>query len=416
MLSARKINHKITLSYIIAVAILVLLSSSVFLSFSYVLKQNEASAALVNISGQQRMLSQRTALFSTQLVTETSPSKRLHIRKELNQTVKKMLHNHALLTRGSIQSKIPLEKSETIHEMYYSSINVHQQVTHYIQSVTQLLKANEANLTPNNANYLYIQRQFTPLLKDLNTVVSQYQKEGEQQVSSTKQMGLWLWLAIILALILQIQLIFRPMSREVSGAMQEREKYEEKLEYEVKQQTEKLVQANIKLNKLSNTDPLTGLRNRRSLEQKLQQTHKKFTEKEIPYAIAVIDIDYFKILNDSYGHDCGDKVLQKFAENLMYFLDDQTTIARYGGEEFVILLPNCDTHSAAETINKLLDQISKMPTRCENNQISISFSAGIIGTDDFNKVEVQELLRLADIALYEAKDNGRKQVVVYQTH
>jgi len=413
MLSNISLNHKITVRYLIAVAFIALLSTSTYLSFSYLLKNNETTAAIINISGKQRMLSQRTALFTKQLVSAKSSVEIEEIKSLLAQAVDMMQTGHLALISGSTELHIPQKHSKDIHDMYFGELQMDRRVTAYIEAIQKLLSSPVNTLNTDHLDYIYIDKHFNPLLVDLNNIVTQYQKEGEESVRTIQNMELFLWLLTLLILLLEIQLIFRPMNKQVSKALEERENYEHRLEKEIKKQTKKLVEANIKLNKLSNTDPLTGLRNRRGLQSKLNKLHRLYTENNNGYSLAIIDLDFFKNLNDTYGHDCGDTVLKKIADALIYSLDEETIISRFGGEEFVLLFPNCDDFTALQILEKLKENISQMEIKCEENLINVTFSAGITSTENFSKIESTELLSLADIALYQAKGAGRNQIRTY---
>jgi len=414
MLSNISLNHKITVRYLIAVALIALLSTGSYLSFSYLLKNNETTAAIINISGKQRMLSQRTALFSKQLVAANSSVEIDEIKSQLAQTVEMMQTGHLALISGSTDLHIPHHHSKVIHDMYFGELQIDKRVKMYIQAIQKLLSSPANTLNTAHPDYLYIDEHFNSLLEDLNNIVTQYQKEGEESVRKIQQMEFFLWLLTLFILLLEIQLIFRPMNKQVLKALGERETYEKRLEKEIKKQTKKLVDANIQLNKLSNTDPLTGLRNRRGLEGKLRKFHRLYTDNKNGYSLAIIDLDFFKKLNDNYGHDCGDAVLKKIADALMYYLDEETIISRFGGEEFVLLFPNCDDLTTFNILEKLKEKISQMEIKCEDKLIQVTFSAGITSTENFSNIESNELLSLADIALYQAKGAGRNQIRTYR--
>lgn len=415
MYSSNAISQKITLRYLLAVGFIAILSSSAYFSFSYLSNTNEATAAVVNISGKQRMLSQRVALYSHQLIREPSTKRRLLIKAQLQDAMQLMTKGHQALTQGSIELNIPKEHSQVIHNMYFGELNMDERTLKYIKAVQNLLVTEAKNLTFENTDYLYIEQHFNALLTDLNNIVSQYQKEGEQSVQTIKKLELYLWLLTLLILILEIQFIFRPMAKEVTKALIERERYQAKLEQAVKEKTEELVKANINLNKISNTDPLTGLKNRRSLETKLQEFHNRFIQKKAHYSVVIIDLDCFKKLNDNYGHACGDMVLIKLAEVLTHFLDEKCVISRYGGEEFLILIPDYDSKKAFETINKIREIMAETFFECNEQKINISFSAGLSNSEHYHDIENSELIRFADIALYNAKKSGRNQVKDYKS-
>lgn len=405
---AALLNH-VRLRYWLAVLFIALLSSSAYFSFSYMLNQNATSAAIINISGKQRMLSQRTALLTSQLV-HASAQESSHLKKTLLETVSLMESDHQALIHGSKNLNIPEQHSEEIHQMYFGKMNIDSRLRAYINAIHNLIAAPTDELTPSNHNYQYIKSNYTPLLNDLNTIVNRYQYEGEKRVQDIKQMELWLWLTTLLILLLEIQFIFRPMSREIAANLNKRDDYEHQLEEQVKQQTQKLKKANQVLFELSNTDPLTGLKNRRAIEKQLAENHHNLERNKQHYSLAIIDIDHFKTLNDQYGHSCGDEVLKKLAVTLTYYLDQNSHIARWGGEEFLIVLPECNLQTAYQVLETLRQETEKNTLNCNNQKIKVTFSAGVASTEQHQYSSTQELFQQADLALYAAKADGRNQV------
>ncbi|QCU90863.1 diguanylate cyclase [Thiomicrorhabdus sediminis] len=410
MLSTQSLSQKITLHYALAVFILALLSTSVYLAFSYLIAKNQASAAVINISGQQRMLSQRAALFASQLVLAKVPSEQERIRQSLANTIETMALNHQTLTQGNDALNIAAEHSDAIKRLYFGDSYLDARVKKYLNHLQSLLELNRPQLSSRNHHYLYIERQFTPLLIDLDRVVFQYQLEGEANVALIGQAEQALWLITLFILMLEVKFIFRPMKREVQEALIERDAYETRLQEDVEKKTRALKKANQKLNKLSNTDALTGLRNRRSLEHKLKQFYRGYLSHHQSYTLAIIDLDHFKQLNDRYGHKCGDQVLQHISDTFMNGLTSEDIIARYGGEEFVVLMPNCGIHSAQHKIEQLLAQIKQQPLQCEKQSIYISFSAGLAEAKHTRSEDEYDIFKQADQALYRAKKQGREQV------
>jgi diguanylate cyclase (GGDEF)-like protein len=152
---------------------------------------------------------------------------------------------------------------------------------------------------------------------------------------------------------------------------------------------------------LSRTDPLTGLLNRRAFTETVSDFNT-------PYAIAVIDIDRFKSINDSYGHGAGDLVLVEVANELRLALGE-ATLARTGGEEFAVAIPDRGRDAAQEMLEKARKVLEKRVFTIGNQQISVTFSAGLSragGERGFSS-----MLSDADKALYLAKAAGRNRVV-----
>jgi diguanylate cyclase (GGDEF)-like protein len=151
------------------------------------------------------------------------------------------------------------------------------------------------------------------------------------------------------------------------------------------------------------TDGLTGLLNRRSLEAAVEELSGLST----PFALAMADLDHFKRLNDTYGHEVGDRALRMFANVLRSSLRSEDLVARYGGEEFVLVLPERSMIDAATTLNRIRDGLSEASQRGGTPPFTASF--GLADTGDGTALE--EILRVADSRLRAAKMLGRDRVV-----
>lgn len=162
------------------------------------------------------------------------------------------------------------------------------------------------------------------------------------------------------------------------------------------------------------TDFLTGLKTRGYFEQQLELEIKRSERKKTHFALLMIDIDYFKPLNDRYGHHVGDQVLRDVAALLMKDMRDIDTVARYGGEEFVIILPETTAPEAllvAHRLRRAVEQarfFAGSPGQVEHLTISVG-----IAVFDVDAQFKRELIECADAALYQAKSRGRNQVVLY---
>jgi two-component system cell cycle response regulator len=165
------------------------------------------------------------------------------------------------------------------------------------------------------------------------------------------------------------------------------------------------------LKEFSNTDILTGLNNRRKLKSKLSQAFYKHSRHNNPFSILFFDIDFFKSINDNYGHDNGDIVLVNLAESLQNSIRETDSAYRYGGEEFIIVMEDTLLHEADEFADRFRHVIEKTPiTLNTNNDIHITISIGVASLTP-NIKSIDELIALADTRMYLAKESGRNRVV-----
>ncbi|WP_137135106.1 PleD family two-component system response regulator [Rhizobium sp. FKY42] len=162
---------------------------------------------------------------------------------------------------------------------------------------------------------------------------------------------------------------------------------------------------------LAVTDGLTGLHNRRYLDNHLKTLFNRAAARSRPLSVCITDIDRFKSVNDTYGHDAGDEILREFARRIRSTVRGADLACRYGGEEFVVVMPDTDAHSAASIAERLRGIIEAAPFALPSGgSLQITASLGIASYTA--GVETPEqLLKNADRALYEAKNSGRNRVV-----
>ena len=157
-------------------------------------------------------------------------------------------------------------------------------------------------------------------------------------------------------------------------------------------------------------DPLTGVLNRRGMDIVLPREVARARRVNAPLSVGMVDLDHFKHINDTFGHQAGDRVLVHMTELMRSVLRETDLIVRYGGEEFLVILPDTDMQGARLVLDRLQDIVVKSPVIHEGRRISVGFSAGVAQfRDDDNGAT---LVLRADRALQSAKRGGRSQVVL----
>ncbi|MCM3633812.1 MULTISPECIES: histidine kinase N-terminal 7TM domain-containing diguanylate cyclase [Paenibacillus] len=183
---------------------------------------------------------------------------------------------------------------------------------------------------------------------------------------------------------------------------------------------EDLYEANRKLEEIAVTDALTECYNRRYLMQFLEVELVKNIKEQLPFTIIIFDLDYFKLINDAYGHLNGDTVLVHTARKVKSLLGSKDRLARYGGEEFIVYMPELSALEAHRKAEQIKNEIENQLVWIEDaeDHISVTISVGIVTIDNYeqfkvtdSKVFLQEIMNLADTALYEAKYKGRNLIV-----
>lgn len=185
----------------------------------------------------------------------------------------------------------------------------------------------------------------------------------------------------------------------------------EELEQRVAARTLELEEANKKLKELSDTDQLTGLKNRRYLNQYLDKEVTRAARYSHHIAVLLIDIDYFKAVNDNYGHLVGDDCLSEVAKRISSQMRWPTDLAaRYGGEEFCIVLPETDLDGAKTVAERIRESVCHTKVDTREMVLDVSVSIGVCAAVPVSPDLVNEMVAKADEALYKAKDNGRNRV------
>jgi two-component system cell cycle response regulator len=163
---------------------------------------------------------------------------------------------------------------------------------------------------------------------------------------------------------------------------------------------------------LAVTDGLTGLNNRRYLDKHMKLLYERAIARERPLSLCITDIDRFKSVNDTYGHDAGDEVLREFAARIRSTVRGADLACRFGGEEFVVVMPDTSPETAAAVAERLRMVIESQPFRLRQAGISLTITASLgISSTEWGAQSPEQLLKQADRALYEAKHGGRNRVV-----
>jgi diguanylate cyclase (GGDEF)-like protein len=162
-------------------------------------------------------------------------------------------------------------------------------------------------------------------------------------------------------------------------------------------------------------DELTGAFNRKHFNQVMKQLICDFKRTERVFSLALIDLDYFKKINDTYGHLIGDEVLQSLSELVKGSIRMEDTFCRFGGEEFAVFLPNTDASSALTVINRIQERFAATDFFAKNEVFHVTFSSGISEVTEAENI-ADKIVEEADQALYASKDAGRNQTTLYTDH
>lgn len=172
-----------------------------------------------------------------------------------------------------------------------------------------------------------------------------------------------------------------------------------------------LLDSQKKLQEIATHDTLTNLLNRYEILNVLTDEFHRSLRENRPVSTVMLDIDFFKKINDSYGHDVGDEVLVEVATRLKGTLRRYDKVGRYGGDEFLAILPGCDLKNAARIAERLRRAVCKERIRTEAGQLYVTVSAGCASSESQSHKSIEYLVKFSDKAMYHAKNMGRNCVI-----
>jgi diguanylate cyclase (GGDEF)-like protein len=210
----------------------------------------------------------------------------------------------------------------------------------------------------------------------------------------------WFWFVFVIALITLVGGIVHWRIRQL-------EKLRVRLQAMVHQQT-------LELEQLALTDSLTGLANRRAFDQRLALEVKNSTRHQTPLSVGLLDLDYFKEINDKYLHAGGDIILTQVAKLIATNARETDLVARWGGEEFTIIFPDTTQAQAAKILERIRLMVEQLEVPEVSDEARVTVSIGLVSNQSAMSSDAQQLLKLADRMLYQAKKGGRNRLSIYQ--
>lgn len=409
----KRLHSNMTVRYLLAISLVALLSIAAFISMNTVIKGMDNSAYLVNVSGKQRMLSQYIALDAYRVYSADQhklyESELTVVKSRLERNLAEMQRANKMLSKGLLQDGSKIALSPEINELYFGEPNLKYRVQQYLALVRLIL------VLPDYEQKMMIIRDIEfrseGILNDLDKVVLQFQKEGEARLQSIRDTKFALLLLTLVVLLLEVLFIFRPMVRHIVALNKQKAETLDDLEYTVAIRTQNLREANKKLERLAHHDALTGLRNRLNLEADIERVILASAKNGAEFSVLMLDVDWFKKINDQYGHDAGDEVLKQAAKILLGCVREGDHVYRAGGEEFVILLNRISHVDATAKAEQIRSAVEKHPFIYRNIEIHKTLSGGLYHSTQFTVTDVKRVLKLADKALYQAKNEGRNRII-----
>jgi diguanylate cyclase (GGDEF)-like protein len=377
-----------TLTYLVSLTLIAILSSIVHLVLGKVIDQQSQTGTIINISGQQRMLSQRASFFTIEYLV--SGSKKSH---EIAENAIKKMHSNQISLIGYLDTEQNIERlnplSPELDALYFSApFDVYKNLKLFTESIERALAvdpmATKLPFDIHSLDFVVLARD--SLLDGLHEVVNQYEIEGlnrVEELQSAQNVVFWI---MILTVFLEALFVFRPMVSKIS-------RYAKRLQYE------------------ATYDALSGILNRGAFNLLADKAIANARRNELPLGVIIGDIDFFKRVNDTYGHVVGDEVIKSVACELDECIRKSDILARFGGEEYLILLPQTtvrDTHLLA---CKLRQKISELVIGAEDKSLSVTMSFGVAELINYD-LNIDQLINRADGALYSSKKEGRNKVTI----
>jgi len=410
----KQLQTSMTIRYVIAITLIAVFSVAAYLSMNFVIKGMDNNAYLVNVSGKQRLLSQYIALDAYRVYsanqTQLYDSELESVKKRLERNLDEMAHANSMLSSGRLPDGSKVALSPSIRDIYFDELNLKYRVQQYLALVRLITVLNvdeqkEIIITD-------IELRSEGILNDLDKVVQLLQQQGEQRLQSIKDTKLVILILTLVVLLLEVLFIFRPMVKRIVKLSQVKAHVMESLERKVATRTLHLEKVNKKLNELAHHDALTGLRNRLNFEANIEEVIEASEKHHTEYAVLMFDIDWFKTINDQYGHDVGDSILKTTGQILSSSVREGDHVYRAGGEEFVILLNRLTYEQAVQKAESIRQSFAAHVFLANGVKIYKTLSGGLYHSSQLKIASVKELLKLTDTALYSAKHAGRNKIVV----
>jgi len=351
-----------------------------YLTTTEIIQSHKAYAHIINISGKQRMLSQKTALIARRYYETDDPE----FKKNLIGLYDLMKYDHNEI----ISTHLTSEQITAIY--HHSPANLNNKIERYLNLLSSFIE------TKNSKTLKDIETSSFELLPHIDSAVNIFEDESNEKTKALMGRELFILIGTLLTLILEAVIIVIPAIRASS-------RKDSELQQLIEQRTHELEE-------LSVTDQLTKLYNRRKIDKILATEIEQARRYNHSFSLILIDIDYFKNINDTYGHQAGDQVLRVISKLFSSNIRQTDMVGRWGGEEFLII-------SLESELQKILIFVEKLRTLIENHHFekfgSVTCSFGVAQFTPGDTVD--SLLSRTDVALYEAKDAGRNCVRTEKT-
>ena len=348
-----------------------------------ILAQRSISRAVV-MSGQQRMYSQRIAMFADSMVARPNAELKKIARADLGKSIALFAQQHRALSTGDASVNPSGWPPASVRELYFKSpYEVDKHVREYLAHARAVEDHAAKGLRPGDPDLEYLLAVGPgPLLNSLDAVVQQYSLEQRKSIQKFEYLQLGLLFLGLSTLVIVWFTILRP------------------LEIEIASKTAELLLT-------ATQDPLTGLLNRKAFTERVEHSIQHAKRQHEAGAMLMIDLDHLKTINDTYGHLAGDRALIRTAEILKASVRACDYVTRLGGDEFAVFAPVIDMPNGLHSfVERMCEALQFDITTDANTTITVNGSVGVARSPHDGET-IDELLRNSDLALYAAKFAGR---------
>lgn len=375
----------LTWGYILALAIIGLMSVSIHFMIDRIVAEQDSVATIISKSMNQTTLAQAIALRATTLVQRPNDD----ARQSLIAATAKMRDAHMQLVKQGLAEKTDFNTApEVLINIYFDPpYDLNKKITGFLDHADALAAQKDDALTVGAPDYTYLMDQVEgPLGAALNASLYSYESSILEKISKLQSFQRMAVLVIVITLICEAFLIFMPLVSRVRRYAEE-------------------------LKRLTMTDLLTGIGNRRFFIFRGSQEMHRARRMRKELCLALIDLDRFKAVNDDYGHKSGDMVLQQFVQVIQKCMRHEDVFARLGGEEFAVLLPHTAIDDGINVIERMRLAVEATEFEIDRGlRTRITLSAGLTRVN-LSHEDFEAAIVLADVAMYEAKRLGRNRVI-----